>query len=73
MVALSTTDVEYMETTHASKEAIWLQRLCSNVGFVEEVVRIDCDRQSVTCLEKNPTYNAMMKYIDVLSHFLRHD
>ena len=29
IVALSTTKVEYIETTHASKEAVWLQILCS--------------------------------------------
>jgi hypothetical protein len=34
IVALSTTDAEYMETTHASREVVWLQRLCSSIGFV---------------------------------------
>jgi hypothetical protein len=29
VVALSTTKDEYMAATHASKKAIWLQRLCS--------------------------------------------
>jgi hypothetical protein len=43
VVALSTTEVEYMATTHASKEVIWLQRLCSGIGLVQQVVRIDCD------------------------------
>ena len=28
VVALSTTESEYMAATHASKEAVWLQRLC---------------------------------------------
>jgi hypothetical protein len=54
VVALSTTEVEYMETTHASKEAIWLQRLCSGIGLVQQVVRIDCDSQSAIFLAKNP-------------------
>jgi hypothetical protein len=31
-VALSTTEVEYMAATHASKDAVWLQRLCSGIG-----------------------------------------
>jgi hypothetical protein len=43
VVALSTTKVEYMETTHACKEAIWLQRLCSSIGLVQQVVRFDGD------------------------------
>ena len=43
VVALSTTKVEYMATTHASEEAVWLQRLCSGIGLVQQAVRIDCD------------------------------
>jgi hypothetical protein len=34
VVALSTTKVEYMVVTHESKEAVWLQRFCSCIGFV---------------------------------------
>ena len=33
VVALSTTEAEYMATTHASKEEIWLQILCSGIGL----------------------------------------
>jgi hypothetical protein len=43
VVALSTTEAEYMAATHASKEEIWLQRLCSGIGLVKQVVRIYCD------------------------------
>ena len=32
VVALSTTKAEYMVATHASKEAVWLQTLCSSMG-----------------------------------------
>jgi hypothetical protein len=42
-VALSTTEVEYMAAAHASKEAVWLQRLCSGIGLVQKAVRLDCD------------------------------
>jgi hypothetical protein len=34
VVVLSTTEVEYMVATHAIKEAVWLQRLCSSIGLV---------------------------------------
>jgi hypothetical protein len=34
VVALSTIEAEYMEATHANKEAVWLQRLCSGIGLV---------------------------------------
>ena len=32
VVSLSTTKVEYMAATHACKEAIWLGRLCFDIG-----------------------------------------
>ena len=35
IVALSTTEAEYMAATHARKEAIWLQRLTSSMGLVQ--------------------------------------
>ena len=34
VVALSTTEVEYIAATHASKESFWLYRLCSSMGLV---------------------------------------
>ena len=71
IVALSTIEVEYMAATHASKEVVWLERLCSSMGLVQEAIRIDCDSQSVSFLEKNPAYHSKTKHIDVQYHFVR--
>src|ERR1700733_11109047 len=46
IVALSTTEAEYMAATHARKETIWLQRLCSSMGLVQGAIRIGYDSQS---------------------------
>jgi len=54
VVALSTTEAEYMAATHASKEAVWLQRLCSSMWLIQGAIRIDCDSQSAIFLAKNP-------------------
>jgi hypothetical protein len=70
-MALSTSKAEYMATTHASKEVVWLQRLCSGIGLVQQVVRLDCDSQSAIFLAKNPTYHLKTKHIDVQYHFVR--
>jgi hypothetical protein len=60
-----------MATTHASKEAIWLQILCSGIGLVQQAVRIDCDSQSAIFLAKNLTYHSKTKHIDIQYHFVR--
>ena len=71
IVALSTTKFEYMVATHASEEVVWLQRLCLEIGFKQQDVRIDCDNQSAIFLAKNPSYHSRMKHIDVQYHFVR--
>jgi hypothetical protein len=38
VVSLSTTNIESMESTHVSREVVWLQRLCLGIWFVQQVV-----------------------------------
>eukprot|EP00253_Pinus_taeda_P014898 PITA_14898 len=71
VVALSTTEAEYTVATHTSKEAVWLQRLCSSMGLVQGAMRIDCNKQSNIFLAKNPAYHSKTKHIDVQYHFVR--
>jgi hypothetical protein len=71
VVALSTTEVEYMAATHASKEAVWLQRLCSGIGLVQQAVILYCDIQSEIFLANNPAYHSKTNHIDVQYHFVR--
>jgi hypothetical protein len=71
VVALSTTEAEYMAATHESKEVVWFQRLCSSIGLVQQAMRLDCDSQSEIFLEKNPSYHSKTKHIDVQYHFVR--
>eukprot|EP00253_Pinus_taeda_P031041 PITA_31041 len=69
--ALSTIEEEYMVATHARKEAVWLQRLCSSMGLVQGAISIDCDNQSAIFLVNNPIYHSKKKHIDVQYHFVR--
>eukprot|EP00253_Pinus_taeda_P003016 PITA_03016 len=71
VVALTTTEGEYMVATHASKEVVWLQTFCSSMGLVQGAIRIDCDSQSAIFLAKNPAYHSKTKHIDVQYHFVR--
>ena len=65
VVALSTTEAEYIAATHASNEAVWLQRLCSSMGLVQQAIRIDCNSQSAIFLAKNPACHSKTKKINV--------
>ena len=71
IVSLSTTEAEYMAATHARKEAVWLQRLCSSMGLEQGAIRIDCDSQSAIFLANNPAYHPKTKHIDIQYHFVR--
>ena len=43
VVTISTTEVEYVATTEASKEMIWLQRFMEELGKKQENSRLYCD------------------------------
>jgi len=70
-VALSTTEIEYMATTHVSREVVWLQILCTSISFDYKIIQIGCDGQSVICLAKNSMYHARTKHVDVQYYFVR--
>jgi hypothetical protein len=40
VVALSTTEAEYMVATHGSKEAVWMQKMCSGIGFEQRAMKM---------------------------------
>jgi len=47
IVALSTTEAEYVATTHATKEVLWLRTLISQLfGNTQEPTTLFCDNQS---------------------------
>eukprot|EP00253_Pinus_taeda_P027859 PITA_27859 len=71
VVALSTTEAQYMAATYASNKTVWSQRLCSRMGLIQGAIRIDCDSQSAIFLAKNPTYHSNTKHFDVQYHFVR--
>ncbi len=71
IVALSTTEAEYISATEASKEAIWLGRLVIELGMPDSTPVLGCDSQSAVYLAKNAMFHARTKHIDVRYHFIR--
>ena len=60
-----------MAATHATKEAVWLKRLCLSMGIVQGAIWKDYVSQSAIFLAKNFAYNSKTKHIDVQYHFVR--
>ncbi|XP_047326536.1 secreted RxLR effector protein 161-like [Impatiens glandulifera] len=65
IVALSTTESEYVAATEAFKEAIWLRAVLSEIGFLDKNVVVFSDSQSAIQLYKNPVFHDRTKHIDV--------
>jgi hypothetical protein len=71
VVALSTTEVEYVAATEASKEMIWLQRFIEELGKKQENSRLYCDSESAIHLAKNSAFHSKTKHIQLRYHFIR--
>ncbi|XP_024006146.1 uncharacterized protein LOC112082836 [Eutrema salsugineum] len=71
VVALSTTEAEYMALSSAVKEAIWLKGICDELGFSQGSVKIHCDSQSALALAKNSVYHERTKHVATKYHHIR--
>jgi hypothetical protein len=71
-VALSLTEAEYMAETQATKEAIWLRRFLSEIGYFhdDDVVVIRADNNGAMDLARNPEFHAHIKHINIQYHFV---
>ena len=72
IVALSSCEAEFMAATEAAKQAIWLQKLLSEITGSEcERVTIRVDNKSAISLTKNPVFHGRSKHIHRRYHFIR--
>lgn len=67
VVALSTTQVEYIALIEGVKKALWLKGMIAKM----ECVTIHCDSQSVIHLANHQIYHERTKHIDVRLQFMR--
>ncbi|KAL5555231.1 hypothetical protein UlMin_037467 [Ulmus minor] len=71
VVALSTTEAEYIAATEGVKEAMWLKGLVGELGCMHDKVEVFCDNQSSIHLMKNQMFHERTKHIDIKLHFIR--
>lgn len=70
IVALSTTESEYVALIEAVKEAIWLKGLINELEGKAIPTIIWCDSQSAICLSKNQVFHERTKHIDIRLHYI---
>ena len=73
VVALSSTEAEYMAMGHAIQEGLYLQMLQLEMGIELEEggTLLLLDNQSAINLAKNPVFQKRSKHIAIKYHFIR--
>ena len=72
IVSLSKTEIEYVAVMHASKDALWLRTLITQLFDTKlEPAPLFYDNQSAIALTKDHQYHLRTKHIDIHFHFIR--
>jgi hypothetical protein len=72
VVAFSSCEAEYIATSTASTQAIWLVRLLGDLlGRDTRAVELRVDSKSALTVAKNPVFHERSKHIRVRYHFIR--
>lgn len=71
-VARSTVEAEYMALSDAAQEAIWLRRMCGELGHQQKggTVILE-DNQGCMAMANNPVNHKKTKHVDIRFHYLR--
>ena len=72
IVALSSTEAEYIALCAATQEVAWLRRLLAGIDLLQkDPTTIFEDNQGAMALSKNPKNHSRTKHIDVKFHYVR--
>jgi hypothetical protein len=74
VIANSTTEAEYMATSEASSEGVWIRNFISELGVVPsalDALEILCNNTGVIALAKEPRYNLKTKHINRRLYIIR--
>ena len=72
VVALSTTEAEYVALSSATQEAVWLGRLLSDIKASPQIpIGIKEDNQGTIAVARNPISHNRTKHIDIKFHYVR--
>jgi hypothetical protein len=74
IVALSTTEAEYVAATSAGQEILWLRNLFTELGYTfPSPSSLYIDNRSALAVAKNPEHHGRMKHLDLRFYWLRNE
>jgi hypothetical protein len=72
IVALSTTEAEFVAAASAGQEVVWMRALLGELGFpISGPSLLLLDNQSAIQVGKNPEHHGRMKHLDLRFYWLR--
>lgn len=71
VVALSTSEAEYVALNTAAQEAAWLRKLSLELKIPNRPIILLEDNQGAIALAKNPIGHSRTKHIDIRFHLVR--
>ena len=72
IVALSSTESEYIAAGSAVQEVLWLRGILCELGATPGTTTVHCDNQGAKALAESSRYHQRTKHINVRYHFIRH-
>jgi len=74
IVALSTTEAEYVASTSAGQEILWFRNLFHEFGYdLTSSSSLHIDSRSALSVAKNPEHHGRMKHLDLRFYWLRNE
>ena len=73
-IANSTMEAEYVATSEAAKEAVWLKKFLSDLGVMrmeQVLITLFCDNSGVVAQSKDPRNHKKGKHIERKYHIIR--
>ncbi|GJU90069.1 putative RNA-directed DNA polymerase [Tanacetum coccineum] len=71
IVAISSTEAEYVAAASCCAQVLWMQNQLLDYGFNFMNTEIHIDNESTICIVKNPVFHSKTKHIQIRHHFIR--
>ncbi|GJX07227.1 hypothetical protein Tco_0195159, partial [Tanacetum coccineum] len=71
IVAISSTEAEYVAAASCCGQVLWMQNQLFDYGFNFMNTEIHIDNESTICIVKNPVFHSKTKHIQIRHHFIR--